>query len=265
MGDFVRTNHVLRAIANGQSALGISLTIPDPFVTEIAGQAGFDFVLIDTEHAPISIDQLQIMLVALRTSESTVFVRPAGNSPTLIKQILDLGAEGLIVPEVASADDAAAAVASAKYPPAGMRGFGPRRAARLTGGRAEYIARADDEVAVFVMVEHPNAVLEIDAILATPGLNGIMVGPADLAVTSGHLHDLGHPAVEQAIDDVLAACERHSFPFGIFAGSEAAARKWFARGAKFLTIGADVQFYDQGIARTKSLAAELRPAPTDAG
>jgi 2-keto-3-deoxy-L-rhamnonate aldolase RhmA len=253
-------------MASGLSALGISLTIPDPFLAEIAGQAGFDFVLIDTEHAPISIDQLQIMLVALRASESTIFVRPASNSPTLINQILDLGAEGLIVPEVTSAEDAAAVVAAAKYPPAGRRGFGPRRAARLTGGRAEYIARADEEIAVFVMVEHPNAVREIDAILATPGLNGVMVGPADLAVSSGYLHDLGDPAVEQAIDEVLAACERHSFPFGIFAASEATARKWFARGARFLTIGADVQFYDQGIARTKSLAAELRPSDaTDFG
>jgi 2-keto-3-deoxy-L-rhamnonate aldolase RhmA len=261
--DGVRTNQVLQSTKVGRPALGISLTIPDPLLTEIAGQAGFDFVLIDTEHAPISIDQLQVMLVALRASNSTVFVRPAGNSPTLIKQILDLGAEGLIVPDVITPEDAAAAVAAAKYPPVGTRGFGPRRAARLTGGRAEYLARANDEIAVFVMIEHPDAVRAIDAILTTPGLDGIMVGPADLAVTSGYLHDLGNVAVGQAIEEVLAACERRSFPFGIFAASEAAARKWSARGARFLTIGADLQFYDQGIARTRALAAELRPAETD--
>jgi 2-keto-3-deoxy-L-rhamnonate aldolase RhmA len=255
----MRENRTKARMAAGQPALGMSLTIPDAFVAEMVGAAGFDFVFIDTEHSPITIDQLQIMLVALRTSPSTTFVRPVSNDPGLIKQILDLGAEGVVVPEIHDAASAAAVVAATRYPPLGRRGFGPRRAARLEGGRPNYLRRADQEVAAFVMIEHPDAVADIDAILNTPGLDGIMVGPADLAAGMGHLLELDHPEPAAAIERVFEACQRHSFPFGIFAAAEASARTWVGRGARFVTIGSDVQFLDQGLARCRALATELAP------
>jgi 2-keto-3-deoxy-L-rhamnonate aldolase RhmA len=242
---------------SGGLALGVSATIPDLFVTEVLGGAGFDFLLIDTEHSPITVDQLQMMLIALRSSKSTVLVRPAANDPALIKQILDLGAEGLVVPEIDDAAGCAAAVAAARYPPLGRRGFGPRRAARLDGGRPAYLARADEEVAVLAMIESAAAVSGIDDILKTPGLDGIMVGPADLAVTMGHLNELNHPDVRTAIASVRAACERHSIPFGIFAATEQAASTWSA-GSGFMSIGADTQFLDQGIAKSRAFAQSLR-------
>ena len=254
----MRENRTKRIMSSGGLALGVSLTVADPFVAEVVGAAGFDFVLIDTEHAPIAIDQLQMMLIALRASESTVLVRPVANDPAQIKRILDLGAEGLVVPEVEDAAACAAAVAAARYPPLGRRGFGPRRAARLDGGRAAYLARADDEIALLVMIESAAAVADIDAILKTPGLDGIMVGPADLAVSLGHLRELGHPEVRSAVTAVRDACERQSVPFGIFAGTEQAAREWSAAGARFMTIGADTQFLDQGIARSRTLAQSLK-------
>ncbi|OLT09018.1 hypothetical protein BJF78_06715 [Pseudonocardia sp. CNS-139] len=253
----MRDNGVRRRLAEGRPALGVSLTVTDPFVTEVVGAAGFDFVLIDAEHGPIALDQLQVMLIALRGSSSTVLVRAAANNPTSVKQILDLGAEGIVVPEVCDAADAAAAVAAAKYPPLGIRGFGPRRAARLGGGRAAYIDRADSETAVIVMIESASAVENIDGILATPGLDGILVGPADLAVSMGHLRDLGNGEVQDAIERVVQACDRRGFPFGIYAAAEAAARKWVGRGARLVTIGSDIQFVDAGIARTLALAREL--------
>jgi 2-keto-3-deoxy-L-rhamnonate aldolase RhmA len=236
---------------------GVSLTITDPFVSEVVGGGEFDFVLIDTEHGPIALNQLQSMIMALRHSASTVLVRPAANDPTLIKQILDLGAEGIVVPEVSNAADAAAAVAAAKYPPLGRRGFGPRRAARLEGGRASYLERANDEIAVIVMIENQDAVVKLDDILSTPGLDGILVGPADLAVSIGHLHDLGNAEVQEAINQIFQTCERRKFPFGIYAAAEPAARKWAGRGARMVTIGSDIQFVDTGIARARTLAKEL--------
>jgi 2-keto-3-deoxy-L-rhamnonate aldolase RhmA len=254
----MRDNRTKGILASGGLALGVSLTVADPFVAEVVGAAGFDFVLIDAEHSPISIDQLQVLLIALRSSPSTALVRPLANDPALIKQILDLGAEGLVVPGVDDAASCAAAVATARYPPLGGRGFGPRRAARLDGGRAAYLARADEEIAVLAMIESAAAVAGIDAILKTPGLDGIMVGPADLAVTMGHLTDLGHRDVRAAITAVRDACDRQSVPFGIFAGTEQAARDWSAAGARFMTIGADTQFLDQGIARSLALAQSLR-------
>jgi 2-keto-3-deoxy-L-rhamnonate aldolase RhmA len=256
----MRDNRTKQAMLGGGLALGVSLTVPDPFVSEIVGAADFDFVMIDTEHSPIAIDQLQIMLIALRSSLSTTLVRPAANDPVLIKQILDLGAEGLIVPEVDDAASCAAAVAAARYPPRGRRGFGPRRAARLDGGRQAYLARADEEVAVLVMIESAAAVASIDAILKTPGLDGIMVGPADLAASMGHLGDPSHADVRAAIVEVRDACERHRVPFGIFAATEQAAREWAAEGARFMTIGADTQFLDQGLAKTRVLAQSLQAA-----
>lgn len=254
----MRDNTTKRTMLSGGLALGVSLTVADPFVAEVVGNAGFDFVLIDAEHSPIAIDQLQMMLIALRSSQSTALVRPAANDSTLIKQILDLGAEGLVVPEVDDAASCTAAVAAARYPPLGRRGFGPRRAARLEGGRPAYLARADKEVAVLVMIESAAAVAGIDTILKTPGLDGIMVGPADLAVTMGHLSDLNHPDVRDAIVSVRGACRRHAVPFGIFAASEQAAREWAGAGANFMTIGADMQFVDQGIAKTRALAQSLQ-------
>ena len=254
----MRDNRAKRIIRAGGLALGVSITIADPFVAEVIGGAGFDFVLIDTEHSAITVDQLQILLIALRTSPSTSFVRPAANDATLIKQILDLGAEGVVVPEVDDAASCAAAVAATRYPPLGKRGFGPRRAARLEGGRPAYIARANDEVAALVMVESADAVASIDDLLRTPGLDGIMVGPADLAVTMGHLDDFNHPDIRARIADVRAACQRQAVPFGIFAATEQAARLWAGEGAGFMTIGADTQFLDQGIAKSRALAESLR-------
>src|ERR1700756_3029496 len=205
----MRDNRTKRIMLAGGLAFGVSITIADPFVAEVIGAAGFDFVLIDTEHAPIAVDQLQMLLIALRTSASTVFVRPAANDAGLIKQILDLGAEGVVVPEVNDAASCAAAVAATRYPPLGRRGFGPRRAARLEGGRPAYIARADEEVAVLVMIESAAAVASIHAIRRPRAWEGIRAGPADLAATMGHLGDTSHADVNAAIVSVRDACQRH--------------------------------------------------------
>jgi 2-keto-3-deoxy-L-rhamnonate aldolase RhmA len=257
----MRDNLTKRLLAAGRPALGVSLTIADPLVAEVVGAAGLDFVMIDTEHAPFTIEALQNVLVALRTSRSTAFVRPAANDATLIKQILDLGAEGLVVPDVADGDSCARAVRAAHYPPAGTRGFGPRRAARLEGGRAEYLRRIDDEIAVIAMIEHVDALDHLDEVLTTPGLDGIMAGPADLAVSMNHLHELSHTEVGAGLDRIFEACVRNGMPFGIFAAAEPAARTWVSRGARFVTIGSDLQFLDQGLARSTSFADELRSGP----
>jgi 2-keto-3-deoxy-L-rhamnonate aldolase RhmA len=254
----VRQNRTKRLLRANEAALGLSLTIAEPFVAEVVGAADFDFLMIDTEHAPFAIDTLQNVLIALRTSASTALVRVAANDSTLIEQVLDLGAEGVIVPGVDDRASCDRAVAAAHYPVAGQRGFGPRRAARLEGGRAEYLRRADDEIAVIAMIEHVDALDRLDDILTTPGLDAIMAGPADLAVSMGHLHELSHPEVGAALDRILAACQRNDVPFGIFAAAEASARTWVKQGARFVTIGSDLQFLDQGLAASATLAEELR-------
>jgi 2-keto-3-deoxy-L-rhamnonate aldolase RhmA len=214
--------------------------------------------MIDTEHAPVSPETLQAMLIALRTSSATSLVRTAANDQTLIEQALDLGAEGVIVPDVNDRGACRAAVAAARYAPLGSRGFGPRRAARLDGGRSRYLDEADRETVVIAMIEHIDAVANVAEILTTPGLDGVLVGPADLAVSMGHLSEPNHPEVAVAINHVLAECERLSFPFGIFAAADTAAREWVSRGAVFVPVGSDVQFLDTGLRRSAELAQELR-------
>lgn len=254
----MRPNGVKRLLIESTPALGVSLTVADPFVAELVGSVPIDFVMIDTEHAPLSAETLQALLIALRSSSATSLVRTAANDQTLIEQALDLGAEGVIVPDVTDRQTCNAAVRAARYAPLGSRGFGPRRAARLDGGRAQYLDEVNNQTVVIVMIEHVDAIANIAEILTTPGLDGILVGTADLAVSMGHLRDPNHPEVVATINEVLRECQRLTFPFGIFAAAEAAARDWVSRGATFVPIGGDVQYLDAGVRRSAELAGELR-------
>jgi 2-keto-3-deoxy-L-rhamnonate aldolase RhmA len=148
-------------------------------------------------------------------------------------------------------------VRSCFYAPKGIRGFGPRRASRLYGGRTDYVARADDEVAVIAMIEHADALDDLDGIIGTDNLSAVFVGTADLAVSMGHLHDLANPAVAQAITRVAKVCNEHHVPYGVFTGNEEAAASWVTRGAQLVTMGSDLAYLDAGIARTRQARAAL--------
>jgi len=253
----MRQNTMKRKLRDGQAVIGSVITVPEPFIVEMMGTAGFDFLLVDTEHCPFSIYQLQNVLIALRGSASPVIVRAKWNDPVDVKQILDVGADGVILPWISSRSECEAAVAAAKYPPEGLRGFGPRRAARIGGGLQEYARRANEEVLVLVQIERAEAIERLDEILTTPGLDGIMIGPADLAASMGYLQDMENPAVEAAIQRVLDACLRHGVPFGMFTATVERARKWIGRGGKIATLGGDVWFVDAGIAAAKTEIAAL--------
>jgi 2-keto-3-deoxy-L-rhamnonate aldolase RhmA len=253
----MRENFVKRQLRAGKAVIGTSLSIPDPFVAEVIGSAGFDFVIVDTEHSPISPAQLQLVLMALRPTQSTVIVRAVANDPAVIKQILDIGAEGVIVPDVSNREECEHAVQAMRYAPDGFRGFGPRRASRLATSRAEYLQRANAEVAAFVMVENEQALDHLDEIVTTPGLDGVIVGPADLATSMGYLLDQGNEAVGRAIDLISQACLRHGVPFGSYTVTPEATGKWLAAGAQIATMGSDVSFLDAGIARAKANITDL--------
>jgi 2-keto-3-deoxy-L-rhamnonate aldolase RhmA len=241
----------------GQAVIGTTLSLPEPFVCEVMGAANFEFLLIDMEHNPITINQLQSIMIAARPTSSTFLVRARWNDPVMVKQILDIGAEGVIFPWVNNREQCEEAVAAAHYPPAGIRGFGPRRAARLHGAPGGYACWAEENVLALVQIERAEAVEALDEILTTPGLDGIMVGPADLAISMGYLHDLENPAVEAAIQRILDSCRKHGVPFGMFTGTTAKARKWISRGGQIATIGGEVAFIDAGIAQTKREIAEI--------
>lgn len=254
----MRENSVLRSFREGGVAAAAFLTIPDLFVAEVMAAAGFDALIIDTEHSAIGIHQLQALLTATYPSDATLIVRVPANDEVSIKHALDLGAEGILVPGIESAADCAAMVAAAFYPPKGRRGFGPRRAARLHGDRADYLLRADEQIAALAMIESAEAVTAIEEILAVPGLSGIFLGLADLAVSMGYLHDLANPAVAEAASTVAEAARAAGVPFGLIAAGAPAAQVWIDRGAQLLVVGSDLQYLDAGLAAGRATADLVR-------
>lgn len=257
----MRPNKIRRMLRDGKTVVGAYIQSFDPVTAEMMGMAGFDFLLIDTEHSPIDVPQLNNILIALRGTESTVVVRAIWNDPVNIKRILDTGVEGIIVPWVNTPEQCRAAVAACKYPPAGIRGFGPRRAFRVLAGGSlkEYAAEANDNVSVFAQIETLEAVANLDGILKTPGLDGIMIGPADLSGSIGRLPEIDHPDVDAVIQKVLDKCVEHGVPFGMFTHTVERARKWITRGCRIATAGGDLDFVAEGIARTKKAVAEIVP------
>ncbi|MBM3457746.1 MAG: 4-hydroxy-2-oxo-heptane-1,7-dioate aldolase [Armatimonadetes bacterium] len=241
----------------GKAVIGTVMSLPEPFVAEALGAANFDFLLVDMEHNPISDYQLQTMLIAARPTESALIVRAEWNDPVRVKRILDVGAEGVVFPWVNNRAECEAAVASTRYPPAGLRGCGPRRAARFHGGTDSYIRWAQENILTLIQIERVDAIDRLDEILSTPGLDGVMLGPADLAISMGYLHNMDNPQVDDAIQKVLEGCRRNGVAFGMFTGSAARARKWVERGCQIATIGGDVPFLDAGIAATKQEIASI--------
>jgi 2-keto-3-deoxy-L-rhamnonate aldolase RhmA len=253
----MRTNRVKDRMASGRPSIGSVVTIPDPVSVEVMAAAGTDFLIFDCEHSPISISQLQVVLIAASKSDATLLVRVPSLDSTSIKQTLDIGAEGIIVPNVETEEQCARAVDAVRYAPTGHRGFGPRRASRLHGDRPDYLRRANDEIIALPMIESYTAVENIDAILSVPGLDGIVFGPFDLAVSMGHLYEPGHPDVDAALIKVVDACAKHGVPYGIFSSTQPVAQKWLQRGAMLVTVGSDLQYIDQGVAATRASMRHL--------
>jgi 2-dehydro-3-deoxyglucarate aldolase/4-hydroxy-2-oxoheptanedioate aldolase len=227
-------------MARGQVCLGTCITFTDAAVTE-ALSGVFDFVWIDMEHGALSLETAQAHVMATKGSDAAPLVRVAWNDPVLIKPVLDLGAAGVIVPLVRTAEDVARAVAACRYPPLGVRGYGPRRPSRYgqAGGKA-FCEAANAAVLPIAQIEHLDAVNNLDAILAVSGLAALVVGPNDLSGSMGHMGEPGHPEVRAAIETVLAKGRRAKVPVGIGTGDDAEALiGWFNRGAQWLLVGAD--------------------------
>ena len=245
--------------AAGRPAFGVTLTIADPFVAEVIAAQSFDFLMVDTEHSPISTYQLQTQLIALRSSAASILVRVPHNEATAIMTVLDLGADGVVVPQVQTGDECARAVSAARYPPRGTRGVGPRRAARLTD-RDGYFRRANDETLVVIMIESGEGVENLAKILSVDGVGGVIIGVADLSASLGHLDNPGHADVLAAVDTIQASCLANGIPFGMYAASAAAANELVGRGARIITVGSDLLFLEQGMNR---VLGSIGPARED--
>jgi 4-hydroxy-2-oxoheptanedioate aldolase len=230
----------LRELWDGTEAtIGGWCSIPSPFSAELMGRCGFDWVCIDTQHGVIGYDQMMPMLEALSITATPAFVRVPWNQPDHIMKALDAGAQGVIVPMVSTEDDAKAAVAAAKYPPVGMRSWGPIRAALDVPDYSPETANRRTIVAV--MIETPGGVENLDAILAVPGVDAVYVGPSDLALGHGMTPTLAptDPEHVKLIETIVDRCRAHGVVAGIHCDSVETVRRWHARGYGMFTVGSD--------------------------
>ena len=245
------SNHFKTALAQGQRQLGLWVTVPDGGQVEMLAGCGYDWLLIDTEHSPMEGSAILPLLQAAAPYPVTCLVRAGWNDPVEIKKILDCGAQGVLVPYVQNAEEAAAAVAATRYPPKGIRGVaGATRASRF-GAVADYVAKADDEICVLIQAETAEALSHIEAMAAVEGVDGIFIGPADLAASMGHPGNPGHPDVRAAIMDGIMRIRAAGKPAGILSFDQSVLRDAADAGAQFIALGLD-------IALLRRAALELR-------
>lgn len=233
-------NPFKRALREGRAQIGLWLGLTDPYVAEVLATAGYDWLLIDAEHAPNDVRQVLGQLQAIAPYDSHPVVRPVTDDPALIKQYLDTGAQTLLVPMVETAEQAARVVAATRYPPKGIRGLGTGLARAARWNQIEgYLHKADEELCVLVQVESVKAMQNLEAIAATEGVDGVFFGPSDLSASMGFIGRASAPEVQQAITNGIAAVRRAGKAAGILAVEQAAARRYLELGAQFVAVGVD--------------------------
>jgi len=229
----------------GQPSAGMWLRLTDPTIVDMIGDLGFDWVMFDAEHIAYDLQPLQNLFMALKGTGTLPLLRVYDNDPAYIKRVLDIGAAGVLVPQINSAAEAAAAVAAVKYPPVGIRGTGPRRPSRYGRNFTEYINSANDQTIVLIMLEMAGALNELNQILALQGLDGLIIGPTDLSMSLGANGDPSQPVAKEAISTIVAKANAAGMPFGTGRPMDDQF-EWASRGARILAMGDDEMFIQNG-------------------
>ncbi len=233
-------NAFKHALAAGQLQIGLWSSLCSNITAEIISYSGFDWLLLDTEHSPNEIPGLLSQLQAVSRGTATPIVRPAWNDTVLIKRILDIGAQSLLVPFVQNPEEARRAVAATRYPPSGVRGTAGNARGSRFGRVTDYLKKANDEICLLVQVETRSALDQIEAIAKVDGVDGVFIGPSDLAASLGHIGDMQHPEVQKAIEEAARRLKAVGKPPGILTANEDEARKYIGWGYKFVAVGSDV-------------------------
>jgi 2-keto-3-deoxy-L-rhamnonate aldolase RhmA len=235
-------NRLKRDLAAGKVCLGATITMNSPTVAEILSHIGLDWLWFETEHSSLTDDNVLAMLQATNGADVSTVVRVPWNDKTMIKRALDLGPDGIILPLVNTREEAEAAVKAMKYPPLGERGAGLGRAQCYGLHMPEYLQSANDEVMTIAMIEHIQAVENIDQILQVKGIDSVMVGALDLSGSMGMLGNTADPKVEDAVQKVLAACKKANIPAGIITVAPEQANERIKQGFTNIIMGIDVLF-----------------------
>ena len=255
-----------QALAQRQAQIGLWLGLADAYSTEIVAGTGYDWLLIDGEHAPNDLRSILHQLQAIASAASALppgapaphpIVRVPVGETALIKQVLELGAQTVLVPMVDTPAQAQQLARAMRYPPEGVRGMGsPLARSSRWQAYPRYVHEANEQVCLLVQAETAQALQNLDEIAATPGVDGVFIGPADLSASMGHTGNPGHPDVQAAILDGIARIRRAGKAPGILATTEAQARQWLAAGAQFVAVGVDTMLLASA---AQALVARFRP------
>lgn len=245
----MKKDNMKAKLLNGGLCLGTHISLGECVVTEMIGNLPYDYLWIDMEHSCINTDQLLNHLIAARASGINAIVRLPWNDPVLAKPVLDSGADGVIFPMIRSYEEAQRAVEASSYPPRGVRGYGPRRAAMF--GMIEgndYRAHADENLMRFIQIEHIDAVRDLDRILSIDEIDAFILGPNDLAASIGKLGLTKDPDLNKIIDECILKIRSAGKVPGLSLGAadEDTLRSWYQRGIRMISSGYDVKYIMAG-------------------
>ena len=249
-------NNFKQALKDGRPQIGLWASFGDPYVTEALATAGFDWLLIDGEHAPNDLRSVLGQLQAVAPYATHPIVRPPIGDAVLIKQYLEIGAQTLLIPMVDTAEQATRMVAATRYPPRGIRGVGSAGARSSRWSSVpNYVHGADDEMCVLVQVESKTGLANLAEIAAVEGVDGLFFGPADLSASMGLLGQPAHPEVVAAMTQGIATVRAAGKAPGILMTDDEASRYYLAQGALFVAVGVDAMLLVQA---AKALAAGFK-------
>lgn len=256
-------NNFKQRLRSGEAQIGLWLGLADAYCAELAANAGFDWLLIDGEHAPNDLRGMLAQLQAVAPYPGQPVIRPVIGDTALIKQVLDIGAQTILVPMVESAEQAFQLVRAVHYPPSGIRGVGSALArASRWNSIPDYLNKADEQICLLVQIENRKGLANLDAIAAVEGVDGIFIGPADLSAAMGHRGNPGHPEVQTAIEDAIVRIKKAGKAAGILSADETLARRYIELGAAFVAVGVDTTVLMRGL---QTLAGKFKKTSVPSG
>jgi len=241
----MRDGKLRERLGRGETVVGSIVSTASPDVAEAMALVGFDFLWIEAEHAPLGFTEVQTVIQAVG-GRAPCLVRIPENAEVWFKKALDTGCDGLVVPQIRTADDARRAVRCAYYPPLGERSVGITRAQGYGATFLEYVESINDRLLLVLQVEHKTAVEHVEEIVRVPGIGAILIGPFDLSGSLGLLGRTTHPEVESRIETVRVACQTADVPLGIFAVDAPTAHRYIDRGFRLIALASDLTFLQRG-------------------
>ena len=252
-------DRVKEKIKKSQIAIGTHIKIGNQVVTDILCNCGFDILWVDGEYGPMDRKDINQQIITIRGAGIAPFIRVPWNDPVLVKPVLEMGPAGIIFPMISSVEDAKKAVKSCKYPPRGIRGFGPMKANNYgTMDSAEYLELADREPWVILQIEHIDGIKDLKNIIEVDGVDSVVIGPNDLSGSVNLLGQIRHPEMLKLMDEYAAACRDKDFPFGTIIGFDHKnVTDWIERGVNWICIDTDASYLLNGAINTINNTREI--------